>query len=227
MRPPRFFAGRVAVGLACALLAGCTVEGETRVEGVGVDVKRMEVLPASPQEITIEDGLRLRLVPPSGTEGPLVEFEGCENLLRHVRVEAHEGRLRLYVERGFSLHPAPSVRVVASGVTALRCVGAGAGEVLDYRGESLVLDLTGSESLRATGRVGTLELNAVGSAVLDLSALVASRVRVEAIGNALIRVHAEELAEVSTIGSGVVTVSGGAEIERSVVGSGGVERAER
>lgn len=217
----------IAAGLVCAHLAGCTVETETRVVGVGVTVSRMQVLGPDLREIRVEDGLALVLLPQTGSEEPHAVLEGHENLLRYVRLEQGAGTLRVSVDRGFALDPAPRVKVVAGTVDTVRGAGAGAVEVVDLAAEDFAFHLTGSETLRATGRVARLELNAVGSGAIDLSELLATRVVVETIGSGRIRLHATGEAQVRAIGSGLVTVSGGATIEKTVVGSGGVETAAR
>lgn len=222
--------GRAVLGwvvLVGALLPGCTVQAETRVLGTGVLVRRMQVLEPTFEEVRIADGLHLIVLPPNGSEGPHVVLEGHENLLRYVRVRNENGALRIDVEDGFRLDPAPTVQVVAAGLTSLRCVGAGTVEVFDLAGTTFEFDLTGSGSLSASGRVDSVQLSVVGSGATDLSELIANEARVETIGSGNVQLHADVRLVVSSIGSGVVTVSGEAEIERKVLGSGGVERAQR
>ena len=85
----------LAAGLACTWLAGCNVESDTRVIGVGVEARRMVELARDPEQITVEDGLDLVVLPPTGSEAPHAVIVGYENLLAYVRVEEVEGRLRL------------------------------------------------------------------------------------------------------------------------------------
>ena len=155
-----------------------------------------------------------------------VRLRADDNLLPHVRTQVRDGRLEVRVK---DVRPrvdeALSLEVWTPALRELDLAGSVEFTVTGLDEERLELDVSGSCSGDAAGRVGTLEVDASGSARLDLSRLVAQEVDLDASGSAHVQVHAERSLDVDASGSVTVVYRGSPALDTDLSGSCSVRRA--
>jgi hypothetical protein len=106
---------------------------------------------------------------------------------------------------------------------ALDLSGSEEASVVGLEGERFVLDVSGSASLLAAGRVDQLDVESSGASELDLSGLVARRARLELGGSSSISVHVEEDLSIASQGSSEVRYRGRPSVRVDPSGSGRIQ----
>ena len=203
------------------LAAGCTLSFTTVGEGAGVPISELRTVGAF-RGLRVEGGLEVTVQ--AGETHPLVTVHGDDNLLVHVLVEVRGESLFVAVERGYRLNPAPRVEVHAPRLEFLKQLGSGSITVRGIEGPRFELSTAGSGEVFATGRVGRLDVDQIGSGDVNLFDLVAEEVQIDSTGSGDAEVCARRRLEVSLVGSGDVVYAGRPQLSRKTVGSGDVRR---
>lgn len=219
-RVPRNLALASAV---VALTAACTIQFERTVRGSGAAASELRAAEGF-AELDVGGGLDVTVELGSG---PLVVVHADENLLPYVHAVTSGSRLRVWIEDGYRLTPAPRVEVRAPELSSVSRQGSGSTALAGLSSDAFAIATTGSGDLTASGTVGALRVTSVGSGDVDLFGLRADRVEVRATGSGDVDVFARSALTVVSSGSGEVTYRGGASaVVDRVSGSGSVRRGD-
>lgn len=219
----------LAVVLALGMVAGVALlvrsvidQGDpalTMVRGSGVPAAETRDLPAFTKvELSGSNTVAVRVGRPQS-----VTVRADDNLLSLVTTAVRAGTLRIGERAGYSAEGPMSVTVAVPAMTAVTLSGSGTLTVRGVRGPSLTVDLPGSGTVRAVGKVGLVTATLAGSGNLELQNLVARAANARIDGSGQIRVHVTRSLVAVVSGSGVVRYSGDpqAVVDR-VTGSGSV-----
>jgi hypothetical protein len=229
---------RSLIGMAFFLLAGCgtggsvaeaTGSGGQRSFAVG-DFRAIEL--AGPYQVNVTVG---------GT--PSVRAEGDEKLLEILEIRVEEGRLLIGTKAGsWNANGRATVHVTTAALDSADVAGSGGMEIGAFRSsqfsgrlagsgnlvlaqiesDSVRFDIAGSGSVRASGRAGQSELDIAGSGGADLTGLASQDAKVSIAGSGDAGLRASGTVNGAIVGSGNVTVTGGARCSIEKMGSGQV-----
>ena len=119
---------------------------------------------------------------------------------------------------------AGEVSVEGAKAARFRAQMAGAGSLTVGRidAKTVEVDLAGSGNLRATGNAERAALKVMGSGSFDSPDFTASNATIVAAGSGAIRAAVSNTADIESIGSGPISLTGGAKCSVSKMGSGNV-----
>jgi Putative auto-transporter adhesin, head GIN domain len=212
----------VAVVIALAvvvavLLAGGGSTGSV-LQGSGVAAAQSRVLPsfssvelAGSNKVTVEVG---------GPQSVVVHADN--NLVRHVTTKVMAGTLVIGTTGTFTTSSPMSVDVSLPALAAIRLSGSGEISVNGIDQPRLIVTLSGSGALDATGTATQLDVTLSGSGLAQLSNLVARDVHAVVAGSGLIRVAPTAFLNAAVPGSGAIIYSGNPQVTSSVTGTGAV-----
>jgi carbon monoxide dehydrogenase subunit G len=144
------------------------------------------------------------------------------NLMRHVTTRVVAGTLVIGTTGTFTTRSPMTVDVSLPSLTAVRLSGSGEISVDGIDEQRLVVTLSGSGALYASGTTTQLDVTLSGSGMAQLDTLVARNVRAVVAGSGLIRVTATALLNAAVPGSGAIIYGGNPQVTSSVTGSGAV-----
>jgi hypothetical protein len=235
------FIGMAAIAAAAA--AGCS---ETRAQSGGPLVDRQyqvggftQIEVAGPYDVDVRTGSNFS-----------VSARGSESLLQRTIVEVEGDRLVIRPEKdkwwrsmSWGRDTKANFVVTLPQIRGATIAGSGDVRVNEIRGDQfegtiagsgalnlgsldvqqLKLSIAGSGEARASrGRAARAEYDIAGSGDVDASAIHAQDVHVSIAGSGDVRAHATGVADVDIVGSGDVTLTGGARCSVSKAGSGNV-----
>jgi hypothetical protein len=155
------------------------------------------------------------------------EIEGDDNILPLIKTEVRDGVLYVSNDQPYNTSRAITLRISLPELTRFATRGAGKIEIADVSGESLVLDSTGAASIKAAGKIRSLEVTSTGAGDIRAASLQAEKVLVKTTGAASVDVYASEQLDVTVSGAGSVSYTGNPKtVNKSVSGFGSVNKKE-
>lgn len=150
---------------------------------------------------------------------PSITISGPQNILPLVETDVRGGKLSVAIKGAVSMSKPLKVAVVAPDLKGVRISGSGAMRLDNFQGKSLDLNISGSGSIVASGKVNLVNVAISGSGDVDAGALRAKDVFVVVMGSGDVRAYGSEVANVAVSGSGDVRIAGNP-MRRSVDRSG-------
>jgi len=151
--------------------------------------------------------------------------EGDDNIVPLVKTEVHGGKLKVFFERGVSIHRDVNVYLEVPLITRVSLSGSGDIDITDVTRDEVSLEIDGSGDISATGEVGTLSVEIDGSGNMRLFDLHAARASVEINGSGDVQINAGESLDCEINGSGDIRYAGNPEsVRKTVRGSGSISR---
>jgi hypothetical protein len=197
-----------------------------------------EIEAAGPYDINVQTG-----------GNPSVSARGPEKVLENIVVEVQGDKLRIHSQNhgffnfGWGSHGRTVFTVTVPMIRAATLAGSGDLSVNSVSGDSfagtlagsgdlsvgtvnvksLKLSLAGSGDAKAgSGQAATAEYSAVGSGDIDARGVTVQQLTASIAGSGDIKSHATGTADVKVMGSGDVTVTGGAKCSFEKHGSGDI-----
>lgn len=158
-----------------------------------------------------------------GGDGKL-HLSGDPALIAHIRV--NDGRIESDCNMNFLLHK-PDLHIVLPGVPVQRFHIAGAGELTlqQLNQPRLKTEVSGSGSIRASGKVNDLDIHISGSGSSDFANVTGRDAKVRISGSGDADIAPTDDADIRISGSGEVRLhSAPASTEEHISGSGSVRR---
>ena len=123
-----------------------------------------------------------------------------------------------------SLASSGGITIHAMDVNELKAELAGAGSLglAQIEAKGVDVDLAGSGTMRATGRAGTANLRLASSGSFDNPGFTARDANIVSAGSGAIRAIVTNAADIKSLGSGGIVLTGGAKCTVSKMGSGNV-----
>ncbi len=149
-----------------------------------------------------------------------------DNLLPLLTSEVKDGRLYLGVKRGASIRPSKPVvyTVKVKTLEGVDLSGSGDIDLKNIEGKRLDVDVSGSGSVTAAGKVERLGLHISGSGKAKTEGLACQTATVSITGSGNVVVAAGEALEVKITGSGSVEYVGDPKVTKRITGSGSVRK---
>jgi Putative auto-transporter adhesin, head GIN domain len=187
-------------------------------QGSGVAATQPRVLPRfSSLDLT---GSNKVTVDVGGRQSVVVHADG--NLIRDVTTRVVAGTLVIGTTGSFTTRSPMSVDVSLPALAAVKLSGNGVISVIGIDGPRLIVTLSGSGALYASGTATQLDVTVSGSGLAQLDNLVARDVRAVVAGSGLIRVTATALLNAAVPGTGAIIYSGNPQVTSSITGTGAV-----
>ncbi len=206
------------IALFLLLLGACSMT--TSVEGSGVTLIDNRAL-GSFSSVEFAGSFEATVIVGDRNE---VVVDGDDNLQKHLITKIDGDTLEVYVERGYSLDPMPTVTVYVTDLASLGLAGSGDLTVTNADSVDLELWIAGSGTMRIEGTCDSLSVDIAGSGDVHCFELEAGSVNIDIAGSADVEVHAREALVVDIAGSGEVLYKGDPSVEQSVAGSGDIRR---
>jgi hypothetical protein len=209
----------IAVGAGLTALVYATRDSSTSssLEGSGSGASVVRSVPAfSALDLAGANQVVVRVGPRRS-----VIVNGDDNLIPLVRTRVESGTLVVSNRQSFATNAPMSVEVTVPTLRAVRISGAGTIAVEGLRSQRLVVGLTGSGLVRASGRVDRLDASLRGSGTFELASLEARKAHVVVAGTGSIAVVATRVLEASITGTGSIAYGGDPlTVNRTVTGTG-------
>jgi hypothetical protein len=187
-------------------------------QGSGVAATQPRVLPRfSRLDLT---GSNKVTVDVGGRQSVVVHADS--NLIRDVTTRVVAGTLVIGTTGSFTTRSPMSVDVSLPALAAVKLSGNGVISVIGIDGPRLIVTLSGSGALYASGTATQLDVTVSGSGLAQLDNLVARDVRAVVAGSGLIRVTATALLNAAVPGTGAIIYSGNPQVTSSITGTGAV-----
>ncbi|MFQ2050493.1 head GIN domain-containing protein [Aeromonas veronii] len=237
---------RWMIGVLVALvMGGCNVFADTEIKGEGVPVERQQALGERVTRVLAGTPATLHLV--AGEQRGIL-IKGQENLLPYLVLTESGDKLEIEVKEGYRLEPTEPLELTITlpVLNELALAGTGNGDLSGFKGDSLVLSVTGTGDIVASqlelkrlegniagtgslelgsGSAQAIELNIAGSGDVLGSEMRGKEVEVNIAGSGDVAVRAQETLKVGIAGSGNIAYWGDPKVEQQIAGSGGVTRA--
>jgi hypothetical protein len=203
----------LAIGFSVLLLAGCVVgsgdltSSERTVEGFN----QIQLATSGDVQVDI-----------TGTESLVIEAE--ENILELLTTDVVDGVLVLGSDTPFSSSRGITYTITAAALDGVEVSGSGDVEVDGVDSAAFIALITGSGSIRPSGRCTTLSVEISGSGTYDGIDLACSIGRVEVAGSGDAIVDVSDTLEATVSGSGRIEYHGDPQLSSNVVGSGDIEQ---
>jgi putative autotransporter adhesin-like protein len=210
-----------AVVALAAIVATLLASGKSPVfgpQGSGIPATQSRVLPrfssvdlAGSNQVTVDVG---------GSQSVVVHADS--NLLGHVTTHVVAGTLVIGTTGTFSARSPMNVQVSMPALAAVTLSGSGEISVNGIDQPRLIVTLSGSGALYASGTTTQLTVTLSGSGLAQLDNVVARDVQATVDGSGLIRVTATTSLNAAVPGSGAIIYSGNPQVTSSVTGTGAV-----
>ncbi|HXZ66082.1 MAG TPA: DUF2807 domain-containing protein [Streptosporangiaceae bacterium] len=211
----------VAVVVLAAVVAVLLARGGSPgsgLQGSGVPATQSRVLSrfssvdlAGSNKVTVDVGRRQSVV-----------VHADSNLLRHVTTRVVAGTLVIGTTGTFTTRSPMSVDVSLPALGAVTLSGSGEISVTGIHEPRLIVTLSGSGVLDASGTATQLDVTLGGSGLAQLDNLVARDVRAVVAGSGVISVTVTARLNAAVPGTGAIIYSGNAKVTSSVTGTGSV-----
>ena len=153
-----------------------------------------------------------------------VSVEADDNLIDRVKTEVSGGRLIVRTSGFFASANRTRITISVPKLAAVQLRGSGSLRADGLNGGGLKIDLSGSGSVEASGRVDRLDVTVNGSGSANLRGLAAREAAVSVNGSGSVDVDAKESLRAVSRGSGGITYSGKPRrVDRQALGSGSIE----
>ncbi len=200
---------------------GRTVTADTAIRDTGVEKTEQRKLP-SYHSVKI-DNFPGKVVLRCNKENTAI-LTGDQAVLPAVKTSVENGTLFIGVTESFSTRTALEIRLNTENISSLLVDGVADVVMENIDSKQLRLELSGSGSLIASGKVGELEAILGGSGDLELGKLTAGQctVRIDGAGDA--EVHVTGLLNAEINGAGDIIYFGTpSEVLKSINGAGDIE----
>jgi hypothetical protein len=158
-----------------------------------------------------------------------VVASGNEKFLSLLKTDVISGELRLSL-REHSVTGSlgdPKITITMPALTRFSMAGAGAAVITHAAGDSLDIEYSGAGSLKADGKVKTLNLQIAGVGSIDARELVAENVRVDVGGVGNVKVYASESLDADVGGVGSLKYYGNPRnVRKSAGGIGSISKGD-
>jgi hypothetical protein len=216
-----------------AALAGSTVfsagNGVAIVSGTGIAIGDVVVGkgPAKTEErktgaytgLVIEAPVEMKYVV---SASPSMKITAPANILPLITTEVQGRKLVIGLKKSVSMDGMIRVEASGSSLDSIAMTGSGDLKLSGESGKKLVVEVTGSGTIAATGEVEALSLDISGSGEVNAAGLRAQDLRIDVSGSGTIAAFAAKSAKVDLSGSGDVVIAGNPK-QRSVERSGAGE----
>jgi hypothetical protein len=207
----------VLAAVVAALLARGLSPGSV-LQGSGVAATQSRALPkfssldlTGSNRVTVDVGRRQSVV-----------VHADSNLLRHVTTRVVAGTLVVGTTGTFTTRSPMSVDVQLPALAAIKLSGSGEISVNGIDAPRMIVTLSGSGALYASGTATQLDVTLSGSGLAQLGNLVARDIRAVVSGSGLIRVTATSRLNAAVPGTGAIIYAGNPQVTSSVTGTGSV-----
>jgi hypothetical protein len=177
----------------------------------------------------------------------LVEVQAQENLLKVIKTEVKNGRLRIYSDENIWSAEDLVIRVSAPSFDALALAGSGNLNVYStLNGEKLKLsiagsgeidlpkasvdrlscEIAGSGDIVVSGRAAEASCHIAGSGDIHAEKLITDQFDAEIAGSGTIKCQVMQRLKASIAGSGDIYYTGSPQVDTDISGSGSVKRSE-
>jgi putative autotransporter adhesin-like protein len=210
----------IVVVLAAVVAAVVVRSGSpgSGLQGSGVAATQSRALPRfSSLDLT---GSNKVTVDVGGPQSVVVHADS--NLMRQVTTRVVAGTLVIGTTGTFTTRSPMSVDIHLPALGAVKLSGSGEISVGGITERRLIVTLSGSGALYASGTATQLDVTLSGSGMAQLDNLVARDVRAVVAGSGLIRVTATTRLEAAVPGTGAIIYSGNPQVTSSVTGTGAV-----
>jgi hypothetical protein len=223
---PGFRLGVVAGALGAILIVLLVLArhggsgGSSGVHGSGISATQVRHVPAfAAVELAGANDVAVRVGPKRS-----VVVEADDNLLAKVTTQVRGGTLVIGNRPGSWTTVSPMhVEVTVPSLRAVRLKGDGVVSVDGLAARTLTVSLPGDGLVRASGRVGSLDVALPGSGDAELAGLVARDVRAVVSGSGRVAVTATGALDAAVSGTGAVVYGGHpARVTTRVTGTGAV-----
>lgn len=207
--------------LLLSLVAGCH-RMHDKVAGSGkLQTQKREV--GSFTSISTEGAFDLEVV---CQQAQNVEIEGDDNVLSLVSTEVSNNVLHIKSARSYSVSHPITLRISVPDLAGIAASGAGNITVSEIKGEKFGIEASGAPSIKASGEVGLLEVDASGAGTIDTHRLLAARVVVDAKGVVKVEVYAGKQLDTTITGPSQVVYEGEPVVNQTINGPGSLEKKE-
>jgi hypothetical protein len=151
-----------------------------------------------------------------------VSVTADSNVLPVITTEVRGGTLVVEPERNFRWRTPVRVAITVAALTDIEVSGASTVEVSGVQGSRLALDASGASTIRASGRVDTLDAEASGASRLRLSELAVRDADVDASGASSIELQVSGTLTGEASGASSVRYSGSPSVTVDTSGASSV-----
>ena len=200
-------------------------QGSKKIEGNGNMVTKTRTV-SSYDEVSLTGSMDVILV--KGREGA-IKVEAEENLQQHILTEVNGGRLKISVEKGYSLNPSRNhdivITVPFTDIEGLSLTGSGDIRSSDMvTAENFSIDITGSGNVQLPLKAKNTSANITGSGDIDLKgSSVDFDCKVTGSGDISAFDFECENVQATVTGSGDIEVYASESLKASTPGSGDIE----
>jgi hypothetical protein len=211
--------------LACLLFlvvfaAGCHGQFGAQIKGSGKrELQKREV--AEFTSISTEGAFTVEVT--CGKDRSL-EVEGDDNVLEYVTSDVSGNTLRLKNRKNYSTSEPVKFKISVPNLDGLSVNGAGHIDVKGVNNDKFEIDTNGAATIVVSGNTKVIDVGANGAGKVDAHNLHADRGIVDSRGVARIDVDVKSQLDVSVQGPSTVTYLGDPVVNKSVQGTGKVEK---
>ena len=206
--------------LLTAVAAGCHGQFGAQIKGSGKrELQKRQV--ASFTSISTEGAFTIEVT--CGKDQSL-EVEGDDNVLEYVTAEVGGNTLRLKNTKNYSTSEPVKFKISVPNIEGLSVNGAGHVDVKGINNDKFEVDMNGAPTIVVSGNTKVIDVGANGAGKVDAHNLHAERGVVDSRGVARIDVDVKSQLDVSVQGPSTVTYLGDPVVNKSIQGTGKVER---
>jgi len=211
--------------LACLIFlvvfaAGCHGQFGAQIKGSGKrELQKREVAPFT--SISAEGAFTVEVT--CGKDRSL-EVEGDDNVLEYVTSDVSGNTLRLKNRKNYSTSEPVKFKISVPNLDGLSVNGAGHVDVKGINNDKFEVDMNGAPTIVVSGNTKVIDVGANGAGKVDAHNLHAERGVVDSRGVARIDVDVKSQLDVSVQGPSTVTYLGDPVVNKSIQGTGKVER---
>ncbi len=215
----------VALLVMAALIAGC---GQTFNVGntvTGSGTSKTETREVSGFHSVLISGSGTVTISVTGTESLTIEAD--DNILPYLTSDVSNGRLELGTKPNSSISPkvGPLYTLTVKSLDDIDLSGSANATITDLNADTFSATISGSGTIRATGRADNLTVNISGSGNFTGDAGLTSKIgSVTISGSGLVVVNASDTLKVNLTGSGNVEYIGSPVVDVQSSGSGKVSK---
>ena len=199
--------------LALVVCAGCPTQGS------GVRIEEDREIEAFTE---LDVGGSLNVIVHAGA-APSARLVGDDNLVSMIKTELHGDELRVYVDGSYSTRNPLSVFLTTPALREIELSGSADVVADGLRADSLVLDVSGSGTLSASGHGAKMTADVSGSGQVDAAGLPVEEANVDVAGSGRVSLTATSSLRARVSGSGSVRYGGSpSEVDKDVSGSGSI-----
>ena len=206
--------------LLTAVAAGCHGHFGAQIKGSGKrELQKREVAPFT--AITTEGAFTVEI---TCQKDRSLEVEGDDNVLEYVTSDVSGNTLRLKNTKNYSTSEPVKFKISVPNIDGLSVNGAGHIDVKGISNDKFEIDMNGAATITVAGDTKMIDIGANGAGKIDAHNLHAARGVVDSRGVARVDVDVANQLDVSIQGPSTVTYKGDPVINKSVQGTGKVER---